>query len=81
MNSSYSCKLSNDIYAKQAIFEARMAFENYASIKITPIESNNISITISPKQQFIKDSRQICFEFLNYALDRSAQLLLEKDCK
>lgn len=75
----YSVLLSNDIYPKQAVLDAKNAYANYAEFKIERTNSSTLKLIISPKPRYQSDAREICLEFLNYALDCSIQISLERE--
>lgn len=71
--------IDNDLYPKKAILDARVAFLEYMDIKLSPISSKSVKLFITINPKYNDNKRQIYLEFLNYILDKSTQLLLERE--
>ncbi len=70
--------LDNELYSKRAVLEAKAAFLEYADFKIVPQTSSSVKLIITMRSAYIQDYRQIFCEFINYILDRSVQILMER---
>ena len=44
----FTVEVSNEIYPKQVILEAKSAFANYADFVVVPIRVGVVSLTIKP---------------------------------
>ena len=75
----FTVEVSNEIYPKQVILEAKSAFANYADFVVVPIRVGVVSLTIKPFEKYEDSSREIALSFLNYALDLAANYHLERE--
>lgn len=75
----FTVELSNKIYPKTIILEAKAAFSEYADFRIVPIRPETISLTIKPYIKYEQNSRDIVLSFINYVLDLAANHYLERD--
>lgn len=75
----FTVEISNDIYPKQIILEAKAAFCEYASFQVIPKEVGVVSLGIEPVEKYEANAREIIFSFLNYALDLAANYHLERE--
>ena len=66
----FTVEVSNEIYPKQVILEAKSAFANYADFVVVPIRVGVVSLTIKPFEKYEASSREIALSFLNYALGK-----------
>lgn len=71
--------IDHELYPKKAILDARVAFLEYMDIKLSPISSRSVKLIITINPQYNENKRQIYLEFFNYILDKSTQLLLERE--
>jgi hypothetical protein len=71
--------VDHSLYPRTALTEARQAYRNYCSFKVTPLGSDRAEITVIVSDEYQNDSRQIVLEFFNYALDRAAQIQFDND--
>ena len=71
-------KLDNEIYARKAVAETRNAFQDFCTVKATPIGNDQVELAFKINEAHSDKSREIILEFLNYTLDRSIQLYLEE---
>lgn len=78
-NRSYSLTLDNSIYPKTAIFQAKTAYSKYASFVFAPKNSSEVIISITVKNEYLSQGREIALSFLNYALDLSIQDIATTD--
>lgn len=74
----YRLIIYNDIYPKVAVQMAKQAYAAYASFVVEPLQSNSIELKISVHENFQSQADEVCNEFLNYLLDTSIQMLMEK---
>lgn len=74
----YVLDVCNELYPKEAVFDARSAFTSYLTVRIQPEGRNIARLTLRIEPKYQKESRQIVLEFLNYLLDRSVQIMSEK---
>lgn len=78
MRNIIQIKLNNSIYPKKAVLEAKQAFSSYLESTLKPVEGG-VLITLNIKQVYQNDTPQIYGEFMNYLLDRTIQIALEKE--
>lgn len=64
-------KISNKIYDKNAIIQAKNQFGSFAKVSITPLNRSEIEVNFQIKKSFSGQCREIINEFLNYSLDLS----------
>lgn len=76
---NFTVEVSNDIYPKQVILEARTAFSEYANFSVAPKDVGVVTLTIMPMKKFEDDSKDIALSFMNYALDLAAKFHLERE--
>ncbi len=74
----FTVEVSNDIYPKQVILEAKSAFSEYADFQVTPKKVGVVSLCVKPYKKYEENSREIALSFLNYALDLAANYHLER---
>ena len=67
------------LYPRKALADARQAYRDYCTLKIVPAGNDKVLISIRVNESHESESRQVVLDFLNFALDRSAQLLFEED--
>jgi len=79
MPCSASLDISNDIYSKAAVLEAKSKFSQFLQLNLRPKEKNLVVAEFTVLAKYEEDAREIILECLNYMADRSAQLLLEKE--
>ncbi len=79
MSCSATLDLSNDIYSKTTVLEAKNRFSQYLQLNLSPKDRNLVTAEFIVPTKYEKDAREIILECLNYMADRSAQLLLEKE--
>lgn len=48
----FTVEVSNEIYPKQVILEAKSAFANYADFVVVPIRVGVVSLTIKPFEKY-----------------------------
>ena len=78
MDDGFSLEVIDEIYSKKSVFDAREAFSSYLTLQITPLGRGRSKLFIKIKPKYLENSREVLLEFMNYMLDRSVQLLLEK---
>lgn len=76
---NFSVEISNDIYPKRIVSEAKMAFKDYALFEVSLKDSGTICLKIVPLEKYAGDEREIVLSFLNYMLDLSANYHLKKE--
>lgn len=69
--------IDHSLYPRQALADARHAYKDYCTLKITPLDHGRAVVQIEIKPYYATNGRQIALEFLNYMLDRAVQLQLE----
>ena len=79
MSLQFTKIIDHSLYPRSALADARQAYRDYCSLKIVPLVGDSAEINITIKDSYEKDSRQVVLDFLNYMLDRSAQVLFEED--
>ena len=55
----FTVEVSNEIYPKQVILEAKSAFANYADFVVVPIRVGVVSLTIKPFEKYEASSREM----------------------
>jgi hypothetical protein len=71
--------IDHTIYPRKALADARQAYRDYCTLKVVPAGNDKVQISIRVNDAHERESRQVVLDFLNYVLDRSAQLLFEED--
>jgi hypothetical protein len=79
MSVEFTKTIDHTLYPRKALADARQAYRDYCTLKIVPVGSHKIQISIRVNEAHESESRQVVLDFLNYVLDRSAQLLFEED--
>lgn len=79
MSHTVVLSISNDFYAKKAILEAKTRFIQYLHLELKPQGNGTVSAVFIVPEKYIGDEREIILECLNYMLDRSVQVMLEKE--
>ena len=74
----FSFEVSNDIYPKQIILDAKSVFSQYAEFQVTPTKVGTVSLAIKPLDKYSNSSKEIVLSFLNYILDLAANHHLER---
>lgn len=70
--------IDHTLYPRRALADATHAYRDYCDVKITPFNTQKSRVTITVKEIQISSGGQVILEFLNYALDKSIQMQLEK---
>ena len=68
----YQFSFSNTIYSKKDVSEARQAFQNYLSVRTTPLDRNRVSIEIRVKPEYKGHEREVILEFKKFLLDTTS---------
>jgi len=71
--------IDHSLYPRKALAEARQVYRDYCTLNIVPLTNDRAQVTIVVNDKYEDDCRQVVLDFLNYMLDRSAQILLEED--
>ena len=71
--------IDHAIYPRKAIGEARSAYKDFCSIRVEPLASDCARLTITVLPKHAADGREVVLSFLNYALDKSAEIHLQGD--
>lgn len=71
--------IDREIYPRKAISDARYAFRDFFSLTVSSIDSDQDKMTITVKPEHEQQGKEIVLEFLNYLLDRSAEIHLEAE--
>ena len=71
--------IDHGIYPRKAISEARAAYKDYCAVRVEPLPGDRARLTISVLPNHASDSREVVLNFLNYALDKSAEVHLQGD--
>lgn len=78
MRNLIQINLDNDIYPKKAVLDTKLAFSRFVDSTLVPI-SGGVRLKLVIKPMYENDIRQIYCEFMNYLLDRTIQILIEKE--
>ena len=81
MSSQFTRTIDHSLYPRGALAAARQAYRDYCSLKVSPLGADRVEVTITVNAEYESDSRQVVLDFLNYVLDRSAQILFEQDSR
>lgn len=73
--------VNNEIYLKSAIAGARSAFAKYLNLRIVPLSTGNVELIFQINPGVEDNAREIVLEFLNYILDYSIQIFVERNVK
>ena len=79
MSFEFTKTLDHTLYPRKALAEARQAYRDYCHLNIRPLTNDRAQVSIVVKDAYENDSRQVVLDFLNYMLDRSAQLRFEDE--
>jgi hypothetical protein len=71
--------VDHSLYPRKALADARQAYRDYCTLKIVPLNNDCASVLITVNDSYEHEHRQVVLDFLNYLLDKSAQILLEED--
>lgn len=69
----YTREISNSIYTKKDLAEARQAFVKYLSVQVLPVSKGRVLLTIKVKSEYLSQEREVILEFFNYLMDTSIQ--------
>jgi len=69
--------VDHDVYPRKAISEARDAYKDYCKVQVTPMPGNRAKLLISVVPAHENDLREVVLSFLNYALDKAAEINLQ----
>jgi hypothetical protein len=69
--------MDHKLYPRKALLEARQAYKDYCKVEVKPTEDQLVEVSITPMPEYQEDSREVVLEFLNYVLDKAAQLQVE----
>lgn len=73
----FSRLIDNSVYSRKALAQAREAFQEYCAIQALPRTDGLVSVTVSVKDKYESEARQVILEFWNYFLDAACQQHLE----
>ena len=69
----YVREISNLIYSKSDLAEARQAFAKFLDVKVVPVSYGRVSLSVGVLSAFQNQEREIVLEFFNYLLDAAIQ--------
>ncbi len=69
----YTKKISNFVFDKSDVRDARHAFLQYLDVQIKPCELNCVELSFRVHSEYESQSREVILEFFNYLIDTSAQ--------
>lgn len=78
MKSLIQVNLDNNIYPKKAVLDTKLAFSQYVDSTLIPIPGG-VTLKLVIKPMYKEDVRQIYCEFMNYLLDKTIQILIDKE--
>lgn len=67
------------LYPGEAISEAGHEYRNFCTLSISPLGSDQVEVVITVKPKHKARGREVVLEFLNYLLDRAAEIHLEAE--
>jgi len=71
--------IDHGIYPRKAISDARAAYKDYCAVRVEPLPDDCARLTIAVLPKHATESREVVLSFLNYALDKSAEIHLQSD--
>lgn len=71
--------IDHALYPRKAISDARAAYKGYCTVRVEPLAGDCARLTISVLPKHVADSREVTLSFLNYALDKAAELHLQAE--
>jgi hypothetical protein len=69
--------IDNALYTRKALADARDAYRDYCVVKTVPRSDGLADITVTVKDEYCADARQVTLEFWNYFLDTVCKQRLE----
>lgn len=69
--------IDNAIYSRKALAAARDAYRNHCSVQVIPGPEGTVDVTVSVKEDYRDQAREVILEFWNYFLDTACQQHLE----
>lgn len=69
--------IDHRLYPRNALAEARQAFQAYCTFKLKPLGDERVQVVITVRPLHIERGKEIVLEFLNYALDKAAETHFE----
>lgn len=75
----WACEIDHTLYPRKALAEARQTYASYCDFRVRPKNETRAELTIIVKPEYTGDAREVLLEFLNYLLDRAAELQFELD--
>jgi hypothetical protein len=67
------------LYPRDAIYAARLAYKDYCIVRIQPVTTNIVRFAITVLPVHENNAREVVLSFLNYALDKSVETVLQSD--
>lgn len=71
--------IDHALYPRKAISDARIAYKDYCSVRAEPLPGDCARLTISVLPAHADNGREVLLSFLNYALDKAAELHLQAE--
>lgn len=71
--------IDHGIYPRKALSEARAAYKDYCAVRVEPLPGDCARLTITVLPKHADDGREVVLSFLNFALDKSAEIHLQGD--
>ena len=78
MSFEFTKVIDHSLYPRTALADARQTYRDYCTLKIVPLNNDSARVLIIVNDSYDNEHRKIVLEFLNYLLDKSAQILLEE---
>lgn len=69
--------IDHRLYPRKALTDARQAYRDYCTLSMSPRSAEQAQIVITVRPEYEDRGREVVLEFLNYLLDRAAQIRLE----
>lgn len=71
--------IDHALYPRKAVSDARAAYKDYCKVRVEPLAGDRARLTISVLPKHVASDREITLSFLNYALDKAAELQLQAE--
>lgn len=74
---NFTRHIDNAIYSRKALADVREAYGKYCTVRATPGANGDVAVSVTVKQEYIAEARQVILEFWNYFLDSSCKHKIE----
>lgn len=71
--------IDHHLYPRKALADACQIYRDFCRVSVSPLSSESTRIVISVQPEHEEHGRKVVLEFLNYLLDRAAQIRLDAE--